>query len=144
MKELTERPREEVEERHRTHKNAKYIEEFAPDNLLGRWIEAKTKFVKVDQSVLTKFDALHNFTRKYDIKMWESLLMAAENGDTEFIIKIPKADKIDKPTLRGTSILDRSVIDEEIREALAMLGIFNLTSENKKWMKKRVESAYIM
>lgn len=45
--ELKEKPRDEVEERRRTHSNAKYIKEFLPDNLVDRWIEAKVKFVKV-------------------------------------------------------------------------------------------------
>lgn len=107
-------------------------------------MEAKVKFVKVyhhwktlaNQTTISKFDALHNFMREYDLRLWKAILHVAEKGDAKFIIKIPMLEKFDKPTLGTSSTVDRRVIDREITEALGMLGIFKPTTDNKKWMRR--------
>lgn len=141
MKELMERPQNEVEEWHNAEQNAINIEEFILDYLLNQWIEAKKKFVKayhfwkvvLVEAPFSKFTALQTFMTIYYKKLWESILLAAESGDTKFFIKIPKEEMLDKPTLPGSSMPDRRIIDFEVKEALKMLElIVHLQSSRKQ------------
>lgn len=148
--ELASIPLEDVEDRRYTEPNAKYIEDFIPNELLNDWLSTKVTFIKAfyhwkaieTESPYGPFSALNVFMAEHNNNLSEKIQRSTWEEDVKYFIKILECETFPQFKIQGTDTMDRRVITSEVQQALGMQKIHISTPSEYEGVNARVMGAY--